>query len=193
MHVHRGPGLRPDGRELCLSHPRHASALLLCGMQAPMHCMASPNVPAWLIPSRPIHEWPYLMLTPPSKYPAANKLPSAVQEMLHTRDGTYKVPNSIIVHAPLCLAILRMRSAREPSARPPAASTQHCEPSCTPSSCPNITMQGPMQACAPTQHCQASGMRTLCLATDFCSGNHSPKSEPVADASCCVTGLYAMH
>lgn len=34
---------------------------------------------------------------------------------------------------------------------------------------------------------------TLCLATLFCSGDHSPTSDAVALASCCVTGLYDMH
>lgn len=34
---------------------------------------------------------------------------------------------------------------------------------------------------------------TLCLATDFCSGDHSPRSEAVPLASCCVIGLYARH
>ncbi len=34
---------------------------------------------------------------------------------------------------------------------------------------------------------------TLCLATDFCSGDHNPTSDEVALASCCVTGLYDRH
>jgi hypothetical protein len=34
---------------------------------------------------------------------------------------------------------------------------------------------------------------TLCLATDFCSGDHSPKSVAVPLASCIVTGLYVRH
>ena len=34
---------------------------------------------------------------------------------------------------------------------------------------------------------------TLCFATDFCSGDHSPKSLAVPEASCCETGLYDMH
>lgn len=34
-----------------------------------------------------------------------------------------------------------------------------------------------------------SGAHTLCFATDFCSGDHSPKSEAVPLASCCDTGL----
>ena len=31
---------------------------------------------------------------------------------------------------------------------------------------------------------------TLCFCTDFCSGDHRPKSDAVQEASCCVTGLY---
>ena len=34
---------------------------------------------------------------------------------------------------------------------------------------------------------------TLCLATLFCSGDHSPKSPAVPLASCCDTALYARH
>lgn len=34
---------------------------------------------------------------------------------------------------------------------------------------------------------------TLCLATDFCSGDHSPKSDAVPLANCWVMGLYARH
>jgi len=34
---------------------------------------------------------------------------------------------------------------------------------------------------------------TLCFATDFCSGDQRPKSDAVAEASCCVTELYERH
>ena len=34
---------------------------------------------------------------------------------------------------------------------------------------------------------------TRCFATAFCSGDHSPKSDAVADASCGPRGLYARH